>query len=92
MRNRYRYRYPGEIPEEIAGSLAEFVHSLRTGMVPRGTGRQNISSLAMVEAATRSSEVGARIDIGQVRAAALAQAIEQEATPEVTEILRGWRG
>jgi predicted dehydrogenase len=83
---------PGEIPEEIAGALAEFIHSLRTGNVPFGLGRVNISSLAMVEAAVRSSEVGARIDIGDIKAAALAQAIENEKRPEVANILRGWIG
>jgi hypothetical protein len=46
----------------------------------------------MVEAAVRSSEVGTRIDIGQVKAAALAHAIENERRPEVAEILRGWSG
>jgi hypothetical protein len=46
----------------------------------------------MVEAAIRSSEVGARIDIGQVKAAALAQAIKNEKRPEIAEILRGWIG
>jgi predicted dehydrogenase len=83
---------PGDVPEDVAGALAEFVHSLRTGTTPLGIGKQNISSLAMVEAAVRSSEVGARIDIGQVKAAALAHAIENEQRPEVAEILRGWSG
>jgi predicted dehydrogenase len=83
---------PGEIPEEIAGALAEFVHALRTGTVPLGLGRWNISSLAMVEAAIRSSELGTRIDIGRLKEAALAQAIDKEKTSEVAEILRGWIG
>ena len=41
----------GDEPEQIAGSLAEFLAVLRTGAVPSGEAHSNVLSLAMVEAA-----------------------------------------
>ncbi len=49
---------PGTGPEEIAGSLAEFVDAVRSGRMPSGEGHSNVLSLAMVEAAIRSAEAG----------------------------------
>lgn len=37
-------------PEEIAGALAEFVHTLRTGEIPSGKVHSNALSLAALEA------------------------------------------
>jgi predicted dehydrogenase len=51
----------GEEPEQIAGSLAEFVHCLRTGTAPQSEARTNINSVAMVEAAVRSSNTGTTV-------------------------------
>ncbi|MCW4457100.1 Gfo/Idh/MocA family protein [Microbacterium sp. MPKO10] len=51
------------IPREIAGSLAEFVIALRSGETPSGEIHSNVYSLAMVEAAVRSAESGARVRI-----------------------------
>ena len=42
---------PGTGPEQIAGSLAEFVTALRTGAAPSGEAHSNVMSLAMVEGA-----------------------------------------
>ncbi|NBE99461.1 Gfo/Idh/MocA family oxidoreductase [Nonomuraea sp. KC401] len=61
---------PSDVPpgthEEIAGALAEFVAALRTGAESSGAIARNIRSLAMVEAAVRSAESGARVHIGEL--------------------------
>ncbi len=51
----------GDEPEGIAGSLAEFVDALRTGSTPQSEARTNIYSVAMVEAAVRSSQLDATV-------------------------------
>ena len=56
----------GDGPEQIAGSLAEFVDCLRTGASPDTEAHRNIISLAMVEAAVRSSAEGRRVDLAEV--------------------------
>ena len=53
-------------PEDLAGVLAEFVASLRTGRAPSTEVHANILSLAMVEAAIRSAETGSRVLIADV--------------------------
>jgi predicted dehydrogenase len=53
-------------PEEIAGSLAEFIHAVRSGKEPSGEVHRNVLSLAMVEAAVLSAETGQRIVIDDV--------------------------
>ena len=73
--------------EEIAGSLAEFLDALRTGAEPSGSARQNVRSLAMVEAAVRSAESGARVRIDEVLAEAHALAIASETDPDVRAVL-----
>ncbi|AQX78761.1 oxidoreductase [Plantibacter flavus] len=72
-----------DVPEEIAGSLVEFVDALRTGRVPSGEVHANVLSLAMVEAAVRSAESGERVVIADVLAQAQAQAIETEPRDDV---------
>ncbi|NUJ88124.1 Gfo/Idh/MocA family oxidoreductase [Plantibacter sp. MCCC 1A11337] len=72
-----------DVPEEIAGSLVEFVDALRTGRVPSGEVHANVLSLAMVEAAVRSAESGERVVIADVLAQAHAQAIETEPRADV---------
>jgi predicted dehydrogenase len=79
-----------ESPEEIAGSLAEFVSALRTGAVPSGEVHANVLSLAMVEAAVRSAETGTRVLIADVLAGAHARAIENETVPELRSVLTSW--
>ncbi|MFE4837558.1 Gfo/Idh/MocA family protein [Arthrobacter sp. NPDC056691] len=79
-----------EGPEEIAGALAEFVRSLRTGEVPSGEIHANVLSLAMVEAAVKSSQTGQRVLIGDVLDEAHRQALAVEPIPAAREILAGW--
>ena len=81
---------PGTDPEEIAGSLAEFVDAVRTGRIPSGEAHSNISSLAMVEAAIRSAEEGRRFTIAEVLDAGYADALEAEENPEIRAVLAGW--
>ncbi|GGF38391.1 dehydrogenase [Microbacterium sorbitolivorans] len=76
-----------DVPEEIAGSLREFVASLRSGERPQNTAAENVHSLAMVFAATRSAETGQRVSIPEILAEARAEAVEAEQDPELRAIL-----
>jgi predicted dehydrogenase len=60
----------GDEPEEIAGSLAEFVHAVRTGVAPQSEGHDNVLSIAMVEAAVRSAATGVPVLIADILAEA----------------------
>jgi predicted dehydrogenase len=80
----------GQIPEEIAGSLEEFISALRTGETPSGSARSNLRSLAMVEGAIESSRTGARVSLSEIIVRALEQAIDDERTAEVAQVLGGW--
>lgn len=79
-----------EGPQEIAGSLAEFVAAVRTGEVPSGEVHSNVLSLAMVEAAVLSAESGARVSIDDVLRNALATAIADETRPDLRRALESW--
>ncbi|MFP3463504.1 Gfo/Idh/MocA family oxidoreductase [Arthrobacter globiformis] len=81
---------PSEGPEEIAGALAEFVRSLRTGEVPSGEIHANVLSLAMVEAAVKSSQTGQRVLISDVLDEAHRQALAAESVPAAREVLAAW--
>lgn len=81
---------PGTGPEQIAGSLAEFVLALRTGAVPSGEVHTNVLSLAMVEAAIRSAQAGARVLIGDLLSEAHARAIRAERRPEIRSRMESW--
>jgi predicted dehydrogenase len=72
-----------DTPEELAGSLAEFVRALRTGAEPWGEIHQNVGSLAMVEAAVRSAEARARVRMDDVLGAARREAIAAERRDDV---------
>lgn len=76
--------------EEIAGSLAEFVHALRTGVVPSGEVHANVLSLAMVEAAVLSAQQRARVSMEHVLRAAYAAAVRDESLPAVQNALLAW--
>ena len=76
--------------EEIAGSLAEFVNALRTGVTPAGEVHSNVLSLCMVEAAVLSAEKKERIDIEHVLAAAYENALNEQTIPAVKATLRAW--
>lgn len=77
----------GDQPEEIAGSLAEFVSALRTGTQPSGEVHENIGSLAMVESAVLSATRQERVLLADVLASARAQAVASEQRAEVRERL-----
>lgn len=77
-------------PEQIDGSLAEFVACLREGRNPDTDARSNVLSLAMVEAAVLSSASGSRVVISDVLDAAHVQARESEPEAEVRAVLERW--
>ncbi|MCS3843099.1 Gfo/Idh/MocA family protein [Microbacterium sp. AK031] len=78
------------VPEEIAGSLVEFVGALRDGRVPSGEVHANVLSLAMVEAAVRSAESGVRVLIADVLEQAYVQAVTDETHDGVHQKLATW--
>ncbi len=69
--------------EEIAGSLAEFVEALRTGVVPSGEIHRNVMSLVMVEAAVLSATRGERVLMADLIDDAFGQAISDEVDDRV---------
>lgn len=77
-------------PEEIAGSLAEFVRCLRSGETPQSEIHRNIPSLAMVEAAVLSAETGERVDIPRLLEQRYAEAVRTERRADVRERLEQW--
>jgi predicted dehydrogenase len=77
-------------PQEIAGSLAEFVDALRTGRTPSGEVHGNVLSLAMVEAAVRSSARGTRVRIDEVLEDAYAEALAAVSDARVLKALVSW--
>jgi predicted dehydrogenase len=78
-------RYAG-----IAGALAVFADALRTGVSPMGEVHENVLSLAMVEAAVRSAETGARVLLDDVLDRAYASALATETLPTVRDALATW--
>ncbi|GAA3706597.1 Gfo/Idh/MocA family oxidoreductase [Microlunatus aurantiacus] len=91
-------RLPAELPDEpeqIAGSLAEFVATLRAraageDVTPNGEVHTNVLSVAMVEAAVRSAETGQRVELATVVLDAYERALATERDPRVREVLAGW--
>jgi predicted dehydrogenase len=81
----------GNGPENINGSLAEFVAAVRSGGSPWGEARDNILSLAMVEAAVRSAELRRRVKIAEVLEDAYAAAVRGEPRADVRGVLAGWQ-
>jgi len=75
------------VPQEIAGSLREFVASLRSGAEPANVAAENLHSLAMVSAATRSAETGQRVSIPEILAEGRAEAIAAEQDADVRALL-----
>jgi predicted dehydrogenase len=76
--------------EEIAGALAEFVASLRSGDAPSGEVHSNILSLAMVEAAVQSASSGSRVLIDDVVEQGYQEAVASERHSEIRHTLEGW--
>lgn len=80
-----------DTPVGIAGSLAEFVGALRTGTTPQNEVRTNVLSLAMVEGAIRSRDLGGeRVVLADLIEQSLAQAIAAERSDDVAELLHSW--
>jgi predicted dehydrogenase len=80
----------GTGPEEIAGSLAEFVAALRDGSVPSGEVHSNVMSLAMVEGAVHSAQTQQRVLLADLLDEAYVQALEIEQRPELRAALASW--
>lgn len=91
-------RLPNDLPEEpeqIAGSLTEFVAALRaraagSRVTPNGEAHTNVLSVAMVEAAVRSAETGQRVPLATVVTEGYAQALAAEQNPAVRQVLASW--
>lgn len=81
---------PSQPPQEIAGALAEFVSSLRSGKTPYGDIHTNVWSLAMVEAAVESAESGGRIQLATLIERAYVDALASASSPEVRARLSAW--
>jgi predicted dehydrogenase len=80
----------GTGPEEIAGSLAEFVAALRDGNVPSGEVHSNVMSLAMVEGAVRSARTQQRVVLADLLDEAYTQAVAEEKRPELRAAMVSW--
>lgn len=80
-----------ERSEGIQGALEEFVSSLGSGLTPQNEVRTNVLTLAMVEGAIRSSERGGdRVVLEELLEDSLAQAIADEKSDDVADLLRSW--
>lgn len=77
-------------PEEIAGSLAEFVEAVRSGVTPQSEVHSNVISVAMVEAAVQSAARGVPVRIADVVAAAFTEALDTVQQPELLAALKAW--
>lgn len=77
-------------PEQIAGSLVEFVAAVRASTVPQSEVHSNVISIAMVEAAVRSASTGAPVRIADVITAAHAEALETVQDPALLAALKSW--
>jgi predicted dehydrogenase len=74
----------------IAGALRVFVRALRTGEPPPGEVHENVMSLAMVEAAVRSTASGRTERLDAVLEQAHAHALREETRADVRNALAGW--
>jgi predicted dehydrogenase len=80
----------GDEPEQIAGSLAEFLGVLGTGAIPSSEVHSNVLSLAMVEAAIKSAAEGRRVLITDVLDEAHTDAVRTESDLDVRAVLESW--
>jgi predicted dehydrogenase len=80
----------GNGPEQIAGSLAEFVAAVRAGGTPWGEARDNVLSVAMVEAAVRSAEARRRVEIADVLEDGYAEAVRSQENADLRRVLQAW--
>jgi predicted dehydrogenase len=77
-------------PEQIAGSLAEFVDAVHESTVPQSEVHSNVVSVAMVEAAVRSASTGAPVRIADVVTDAYAEALATVTDPALKAALEAW--
>ncbi|TDU83368.1 putative dehydrogenase [Kribbella voronezhensis] len=80
----------GDEPEEINGSLVEFVAAVRESAIPQTEAHSNVVSIAMVEAAVRSATLGTPVAIADVISAAHAEAVAGVQDPTLNAALRAW--
>ncbi|MEU8227587.1 Gfo/Idh/MocA family oxidoreductase [Kribbella sp. NPDC048915] len=80
----------GDEPEEIAGSLAEFVEAVRTSTTPQSEVHSNVISIAMVEAAVRSAGTGEVVRIADVISAAYEEALATTQDAQLLATLKAW--
>ena len=80
----------GDEPEEIAGSLAEFVEAVRSSAVPQSEVHSNVVSVAMVEAAVRSASSGMPVRIADVLADGYAEALATVGDSDLHAVLKAW--
>jgi predicted dehydrogenase len=81
---------PGTGPEELAGSLHEFVTALREGSVPESEVHRNVMSLAMVEGAIRSAQTGERALLADLLDEAYEHTLATERRPQLRAALASW--
>ncbi|WP_051713126.1 Gfo/Idh/MocA family protein [Actinoalloteichus caeruleus] len=77
-------------PVDIAGSLADFEHALRTGLPSSTVAADNLLSLAMVHGAIASAATGTRVLIADLLAEAHRVAVDG-ADQALRPALRAWR-
>jgi predicted dehydrogenase len=77
-------------PQEIAGSLVEFVEAVRTSTIPQSEVHSNVISIAMVEAAVRSASSGAAVQIADVITDAYTEALATVQDPALQAALKAW--
>ncbi|HEY3557474.1 MAG TPA: Gfo/Idh/MocA family oxidoreductase [Kribbella sp.] len=77
-------------PEEIAGSLVEFVDAVRTSSTPQSEVHANVVSLAMVEAAVRSANTGVPVRIADIVTEAHTEALSTTQNPDLLAVLKSW--
>jgi len=77
-------------PEQIAGSLVEFVDAVRTSTVPQTEVHSNVISVAMVEAAVRSAALGTPIRVADVLESAYQEAMATVHDANLRAALKAW--
>ena len=76
--------------ESIDGSLAEFLGALTTGAIPSGEIHGNVFTLAMVEAAVRSTETRQTVEIAALIDEARDAALATDLRPDLRAVLESW--
>ena len=79
-----------EDPEQIAGSLVEFVDAVRSATVPQSEVHSNVVSVAMVEAAVRSASTGLPVRIADIITDAYTEALTTTQDPTLHAALKAW--